>query len=86
MFNSNTALIRFYSYRTAAVAPIVKFTASKFDKFCLKKFLEANGFRMDNHICMVLCFENAPANNRTELNVMYTDGFFYIGELIEGKW
>ncbi len=78
-FVEDNPIVEFYPYRRAQVAHSVSIDLENFDiNIVLKKYLEDNKKRLDNHICWKtadgMCFQ-------------YSDRVLYIGlTIIKGKY
>lgn len=69
---------RFWPYRSAFAETQVQLDLEDFDIKILKRFVEENGYRMDNHISFEL---------ESGLYCTYSDHKLYISStIIEGKW
>lgn len=74
MFESTIKLDKFYAYRTAVVTGITIHPSDE-DVKAFRCFLRANGYAIDNHICVTLTIDDGP------VHLMWSDGKFYIGTL-----
>lgn len=79
MFESTIKLTKFYAYRTAVVTGITIHPSDE-DIKAFKCFLRANGYAIDNHICVTL------DNDGLTTHLMWSDGKFRIGAITIMNW
>ena len=54
MIHFHGNITQFYTYRTKRVVPCIVVDTTNKDEFFLKRFLQDQGYQMDNHIAFVI--------------------------------
>ena len=77
-FDITSCIDKFYTYRTALLQASIWIHLEEDERAKLRKYLERQGYKYDNHICW---------RNKDGMCFAYSDGSLGLGlEIVEGRY